>query len=99
MGENGMENEARMTNAGELTDDATSGAAGDAAGHGGSDIGDRAQTGDLVSDRELGMTEPLGAEERASGGDLGGSTWGSEPGGDPGSALGNPGDSDNDEQT
>ncbi len=39
------------------------------------------------------MTEPLGEEERAGGGDLGGSTWGADPGGDPGSALGNPGDS------
>jgi hypothetical protein len=89
-----MEDEARMTNAGEPADDrTTTGAADDAAGHGGSDIGDRAQTGDLVSDRELGMTEPLGEEERAGGGDLGGSTWGADPGGDPGSALGNPGDS------
>lgn len=94
-----MEGESRMVNAGEPADDrATTGVADSAAGHGGSDIGDRAQNGDLVGDRELGMTEPLGEEQRGSGGDLGGSTWGADPGGDPGSALGNPGDSGNDGQ-
>ncbi len=59
---------------------------------GGSEIGDRAQTGDLLSDRELGMTEPLGADHRGGAGDLSGSTPGADRGGDPGTALGNPGD-------
>lgn len=71
--------------------------AGGGTSPGGSDIGDRAQTDDLVSDRELGMTEPLGEDHRGSSDDLSGSTWGSA--GDPGSALGNPGETTSPNQT
>ncbi len=51
-----------------------------------SDAPERAQTGDLVSDRELGLTEPLGPD-RDGPIDLKGSTWGADPDDDPGSAA------------
>ncbi len=51
-----------------------------------SDTRERAQTGDLVSDRELGLTEPLGPD-RDGPIDLKGSTWGADPDDDPGSAA------------